>query len=258
MNGFRLRLIGLLFVLRLLTGCLLNSTGFGGAGGTGGQGDTTTASSGGTGGDAGNSSSTGGSGGSTSSGGGGSSSTTGTGGTAGSGGAGGSGGQGGGTGGTGGSPVDTCFGGEQKSPTTLVVNNNVAGSSQARAYVLWNNGSHSSDSMEPVVIDCSLNEFPAVLVSSGHNGLDMQLPAAPIAYPHYNADTTNVSECQGIGFYSDACDYKVAVDLWCQLFPSEQPVCAVTTVFASLGLLKTYNVSNPGDSKIAGMVRCQP
>lgn len=235
--------------------CTLDSTGYGPAsssdGGAGAGGQVNTGGSGG------NSGSTTGSSGS---------STSGTGGISGSGGdsAGSSGGGAGGEGGTagsggdgGGSPIPIkCFGGEKKTPVSYSVST-VSGSSNAKAFMLALDGTSTSSISNPASIDCTTREFPSVLVSSGHNGMNMQLDST-IGYEHRLVDVSSISECQSVGFYSDACDLKVAYDLWCTLYPAEQSSCSIQAVFTPLGILKTYNNNNPGDSKIAAMIRCSP
>lgn len=149
------------------------------------------------------------------------------------------------------SSMTTCVSAIAGTPISLSVT-----ASQARAFSLYQDGAWQYEEISPATISFAGRKFPGVLVSSGLNGIDLQL-SGPTAQPHYAADTSSVTICSGAAFYKQPCDLKVAQDLWCTLYPAEMFGCDVKTTFASLGNLKSYVVSNPGDSKVVAMIRCK-
>lgn len=149
------------------------------------------------------------------------------------------------------SSVTICDSASAGTPISLSVT-----ASQARAFSLYQDGAWQYEEISPAAISFAGRKFPGVLVSSGLNGIDLQL-TGPTAQPHYAADTSSVTICSGLAFYKQPCDLKVAQDLWCTLYPAEMTGCDVKTAFASLGNLKSYVVSNPGNSKVVAMIRCK-
>lgn len=155
-------------------------------------------------------------------------------------------------------PPPSCLGGQMKTPTTMTVDAFNAGTSGLTAYELRYDGGKTYDNVSPIEIDLMVNNGPRILVATGFNGIDAKLLNAAVAHPLYNADMTNVSECQGALVKTQGCDHKIAKDLWCTLHANEQSNCSITTIFASLSSVKMYVVGNPGNTKVAWDVRCMP
>ncbi|MCC7432517.1 hypothetical protein IT412_03245 [Candidatus Peregrinibacteria bacterium] len=143
-----------------------------------------------------------------------------------------------------------------KTPTTMTVEAFNAGTTGLTAYELRYDGGETYDDTVPVEIDFTVSNGPRILVATGYNGIDAKLLNSAVAHPLYNADITNVSECQGALVKSQGCDHKIAKDLWCTLHANEQSNCSITTAFASLSNVKAYVVGNPGNTKVAWDVRC--